>query len=251
MTQVMPRIFAGSPEAVAMPNIDRFGIRGAASRGAASASFEAMYDGAVAGSLSDTAHDSFEAMRILEKTDPASLPVANGAQYPAGGLGASLRQIAQLIKADVGLEVAFTDVGGWDTHANQGGARGQLANQLRGWGDAIAAFAQDLGSRMGDVTLVSVSEFGRTAKENGNRGTDHGHGNVMTIIGGGVRGGRVYGRWPGLGQSKLHEGRDLAVTTDFRAVFGEILSARLGVDDLASVFPGFDATRAGRLGLAS
>lgn len=186
---------------------------------------------------------------MLEKADPAGIAVSNGAQYSAGELGDSLRQIAQLIKSDVGLEVAFADVGGWDTHANEGGGRGQLANQLRGWGASIAAFARDLGSRMGDVTLVSISEFGRTAKENGNRGTDHGHGNVMTLVGGGVRGGRVYGRWPGLSAAKLFEGRDLAVTTDFRAVFSEILEKRLGVGELRDVFPGFDSKRESRLGL--
>lgn len=249
MTQSMPRILAGSADAIAMPGLGQFGIRGTSSRGAASASFEDMYGNAADGSLGETARDSFEAMRLLEKADPASVAVSNGAQYPSGALGGSLRQIAQLIRSDVGLEVAFADVGGWDTHANEGGARGQLANQLRGWGAAIAAFAQDLGSRMGDVTLVSVSEFGRTARENGNRGTDHGHGNVMTVIGGGVRGGRVYGRWPGLAASSLFEGRDLAVTTDFRAVFAEILEKRLGVGDLEGVFPGFDAKRAARPGV--
>jgi uncharacterized protein (DUF1501 family) len=249
MTQVMPRILAGSAEAIAMPSLGTFGIRGTAAGREASASFEGMYAGAVAGSLSDTARDSFEAMRMLGDADPASIPVANGARYPRGGLGDSLRQIAQLIRAGVGLEVAFADVGGWDTHANEGGGRGQLANQLRGWGEALAAFARDLGSRMGDVTLVSISEFGRTARENGNRGTDHGHGNVMTVLGGGVRGGKVYGQWPGLAPSRLHEGRDLAVTTDFRAVFAEILAARLGAGDLSRVFPGFDRGAAGRLGL--
>ena len=249
MTQVMPRILAGSRDAIAMPTLGRFGIRGTQSRGEAAASFEGMYADAVAGSLSETAHESFEAMRMLEKADPAAIAPSNGAQYPAGGLGDSLRQIAQLIKSDVGLEVAFADVGGWDTHANEGAGRGQLANQLRGWGSAIAAFALDLGSRMGDVTLVSISEFGRTAKENGNRGTDHGHGNVMTLVGGGVRGGRVYGRWPGLSPSKLFEGRDLAVTTDFRSVFSEVLEKRLGVGGLSEVFPAFDSKRASRLGL--
>ncbi len=249
MTQSMPRILTGAAGAIAMPSLGHLGIRGTSSSGAASASFEEMYGEAVAGSLSDSAHDSFEAMRILEKADPASAPVSNGAQYPQGALGGSLRQIAQLIKSDVGLEVAFADVGGWDTHANQGGGRGQLANQLRGWGAAIAALAQDLGSRMGDVTLVSVSEFGRTAKENGNRGTDHGHGNVMTVMGGGVRGGRVYGRWPGLDSPNLFERRDLAVTTDFRAVFAEILEMRLGVTRVEDVFPKFDSRGAGRPGL--
>lgn len=249
MTQAMPRILAGSPEAIAMPSLDKLGIRGMASGSAAAASFEGMYAGVVGGSLADTAHDSFEAIRLLGEADAASIPASNGARYPRGGLGDALRQIAQLVKAEVGLEVAFADVGGWDTHANEGGGRGQLANQLRGWSDAIAAFARDLGSRMGDVTLVSISEFGRTAKENGNRGTDHGHGNVMTLLGGGVRGGKVYGRWPGLASSKLFEGRDLAVTTDFREVFAEVLERRLGAAETGRVFPGFERSASGRLGL--
>jgi uncharacterized protein (DUF1501 family) len=154
-----------------------------------------------------------------------------------------------LIKADVGLEVAFTDVGGWDTHAGEGGAEGQLSNRLRDYGKAIAAFAQDLGSRMADVTLVTMSEFGRTVKENGNRGTDHGHANVMLLLGGGVKGGRVYGRWPGLDASHLYENRDLAVTTDFRDVFAEILSKRNGIRNLAPVFPGYNLDEKKRLGL--
>ena len=141
------------------------------------------------------------------------------------------------------MEIAFTDVGGWDTHAGEGGAQGQLANNLRNFAEAISAFAQDLGSRMGDVVLVSMSEFGRTVRENGNRGTDHGHANFMTVLGGGVRGGKVHGKWPGLNDGQLYENRDLAVTTDFRDVFGEIISRHLGVNDLRPVFPGYDTSR--------
>jgi uncharacterized protein (DUF1501 family) len=142
--------------------------------------------------------------------------------------------------------VAFADVSGWDTHAGQGGAQGQLANNLRQFADAIAAFTQDLGSRMSDVVLVTTSEFGRTVRENGNRGTDHGHATVMMVLGGGVKGGRVYGPWPGLTQ--LYENRDLAMTTDFRDVFGEVLSKHLGVTKLESVFPGYRPRALGILG---
>src|SRR5207253_886674 len=145
--------------------------------------------------------------------------------------------------------VAFTDVGGWDTHAGEGGAQGQLSNRLRDYGLAIAAFAKDLGSRMADVTLVTMSEFGRTVKENGNRGTDHGHANVMLLLGGGVKGGKVYGRWPGLDSSHLYENRDLAVTTDFRDVFAEILEKRLGILDLRAVFPAYGLDEKKRLGI--
>jgi uncharacterized protein (DUF1501 family) len=217
----MPRILTGKANAVAMANINQFGVRGDASVNSA---FESMYGG-------------FDAARILKSADPAKLLPENGAVYPATPLGNSLKQIAQLIKAKVGLEVAFTDVGGWDTHAGEGGAQGQLANNLRNFSDAIAAFAKDLGARMGDVTLVTMSEFGRTVRENGNRGTDHGHANVMMLLGGGIRGGKVSGKWPGL--TNLYENRDLAVTTDFRDVFAEVLTKQLGVASLKSVFPSY------------
>jgi uncharacterized protein (DUF1501 family) len=167
---------------------------------------------------------------------------AGGAEYPKGRLGDSLRQIARLVKADVGLEVAFTDIGGWDTHVNEVGAQptqGQLANNLTGFAQALAAFHHDLGDRMADVTVVTMSEFGRTARENGNRGTDHGHANAMFVMGGDVRGGKVYGDWPGLAEEQLYEGRDLNLTTDFRDVLGELVSRHLGNPDLKSVFPGY------------
>jgi len=215
----MPRILTGSANALSMPDLARYGLRGDA------ATLEAMYG-----------PQTFAAAKILKAADPTSLTPANGAVYPDSPLGRNLRQIAQLIRADVGLEVAFTDVSGWDTHAGEGGAQGQLANSLRPFAQAIAAFAQDLGSRMSEVVLVTTSEFGRTVRENGNRGTDHGHGTVMMVLGGQVRGGRVYGKWPGL--DALHDDRDLAVTTDFRHVFSEVLTRHLGIADLTTVFPG-------------
>ena len=248
LTPGMPRILAGSG-AIAMTNLSEFGIRAGRSSEPISQSFETMYAGAVAGTLQATAQESFEAVHLVRSTDPARIPPANGAVYPRGPLGNSLRQIAQLIKADVGLEVAFTDVGGWDTHTAEGGGNGLLANRLRDFAQAIAAFSRDLGSRMADVTLVTMSEFGRTVKENGNRGTDHGHANVMLLLGGGVAGGKVYGRWPGLDASHLYENRDLAVTTDFRDVFAEVLAKRLGVKSLERVFPGYECAQNKRLGL--
>ena len=247
MSPGMPRILSGSSGAIAMTSLARFGVRDAADRSAA-ASFESMYAGAGPGALQATAQESFEAVRIVRSADPSRIAPQNGAEYPRGPLGQSLREIAQLIKSDVGMEIAFTDVGGWDTHA---GEEGQLANRLRDFGLAIAAFTQDLGPRMGDVTLVTMSEFGRTVKENGNRGTDHGHANFMMLLGGGVKGGKVYGRWPGLDASHLHENRDLAVTTDFRDVFAEVLSRRMGVADLSRVFPGYDCAESRRPGVMS
>ena len=251
ITPALPRILAGPGGAVSMSNLGAFGIRAGASSGQTSASFESMYANAVSGTLAATARESFEAVRILKSADPAKRPAENGADYPKNPFGSSLRQIAQLIKSDVGLEVAFTDVGGWDTHAGEGGTTGQLGNRLRSYGEAIAAFARDLGSRMADVTLVTMSEFGRTVRENGNRGTDHGHANVMLLLGGGVKGGKVYGKWPGLDASHLYENRDLAVTTDFRDVFAEVLARRMGIADPEPVFPGYALDGKKRLGVVA
>jgi uncharacterized protein (DUF1501 family) len=137
------------------------------------------------------------------------------------------------------LEIAFTEIEGWDTHVSEGGATGILANRLKEFGAGLAAFHQDLGDRLDDIVIVTMSEFGRTASENGNRGTDHGHANVMFVIGGRVRGGKVYGRWPGLAQEVLYEGRDLDLTTDYRAVCSEVLARHLAQRDTARIFPGF------------
>jgi uncharacterized protein (DUF1501 family) len=241
LSPALPRILSGTAGAVSMTNVAQFGIRGGAESGQLTASFESMYAEAVAGALGGTAKESFEAARILKSADPQKLQPENGALYPNGPLANALRQIAQLIKSDVGLEVAFADVGGWDTHAGEGGTQGQLANNLRQFSDSIAAFARDLGSRMGDVVLVTMSEFGRTVRENGNRGTDHGHANFMLVVGGGVKGGKVYGKWPGLSSQQLYENRDLAITTDFRDVFGELLTKQLGVTSLKAVFPTYDS----------
>ena len=245
----LPRIIAGSSGAVAMSNVSQFGIRGGAATGQITAGFESMYAEAVAGTLGGTAKESFEAARIIKTADPQKLQPENGAVYPNNPLGNSLKQIAQLIKSNVGLEVAFTDVGGWDTHAGEGGPQGQLANNLRNFSDSIAAFARDLGSRMSDVVLVTMSEFGRTVRENGNRGTDHGHANFMLVLGGGVKGGKVYGKWPGLASQQLYENRDLAITTDFRDVFAEILQKRMGILDVKPVFPAYGIDEKRRLGI--
>jgi uncharacterized protein (DUF1501 family) len=176
---------------------------------------------------------------MLREADPQRYQPDNGADYPRSAFGEALKQIAQLIKADVGLEVAYTESGNWDHHANEGGATGTLANRLDELGRGLAALVRDLGDRMQDVVVMTMSEFGRAVAENGSRGTDHGHGNAMMILGGGVRGGKVYGRWPGLAREQRHDGRDLAVTTDFRSVFAEVVRGHLGLTDTRPVFPGF------------
>jgi uncharacterized protein (DUF1501 family) len=239
----LPRSLRGRAGAIAVSNLRDFDVRGEApvSAGGISArkGFEALYEQGVRDLLHGTGQETFEAVRMLAQARLDRLPPANGAEYPRGRFGESLRQIAQLIKADLGLEVAFTDTGGWDTHVGQGNERGQLANRLAELGQGLAAFDRDLGDRMADVVVLTMSEFGRTVRENGNRGTDHGHATAMLLLGGPVRGGRVWGRWPGLGAPALFEGRDLAVTTDFRALFSEVAVGHLGVPAAAPIFPGF------------
>jgi uncharacterized protein (DUF1501 family) len=239
ITKTMPRVLQGPAPAVAMSSIAEFGIRDGKASAEMQNGFEAMYARKVNDSLVDMGRETFEAVNFLKQANPAQYKPENGAQYPRNPFGNSLLQIAQLIKANVGLEVAFTDIGGWDTHVNQGDSRGQLANLLGQFSSAIAALYQDLGQRMDDVVILTMSEFGRTVRENGNRGTDHGHANAMFVMGNSVHGGKVYGRWPGLSEDKLYEGRDLALTTDFRDVFGEIASRHLGTKDTGAIFPGY------------
>lgn len=243
LSPTLPRILRGDADAVAFASFADFKVAG---KNAGAGTFEAMYEGALDEALRGAGHDAFEAMDALEKKGVAKLEPKNGAKYPESPLGKRLRQIAQLIRGDVGVEVAFTDQGGWDTHANQGGPNGALAKRLEDLGSSIAAFATDLGDGMKDVCLVTVTEFGRTVKENGTGGTDHGHGSVMMVLGGGVKGGKkVLGTWKGLAPDVLHEGRDLPVTTDHRSVFAEVVGKHLGAKDLSTVFPGFTPTKVG------
>jgi uncharacterized protein (DUF1501 family) len=237
----LPRMLQGNTAAIAIPDLRQFKMQpqSAAMANVAEGGFEAMYAQTVDQALHGTGAETFEAIDMMQKIDISKYPPENGATYPRCAVGQRLQQISQMIRANIGVEVLFLDCGGWDNHVNEGGAQGQLANLLGDLGQALAAFHQDMGDRMGDIVVVTMSEFGRTAKENGNRGTDHGHANCMFVMGGDVKGGRVFGRWPGLEEHQLNEGRDLALTTDFRSVVGEILTKHLGVKDLAPVFPGF------------
>jgi uncharacterized protein (DUF1501 family) len=242
LTQTMPRVLQGKAPAIAMSNLADFTIRAGQGSASVQGSFEAIYGQTVNDLVSGTGKETFEAVNYLKKVNPAQYQPQHGAQYPRTPFGNSLLQIAQLIKAGVGLEIAFTDVGGWDTHVNEGSARGQLGNLLQQFSAGLAALYTDLGQRMDDVVILTMSEFGRTARENGNRGTDHGHANAMFVIGNGVRGGKVYGQWPGLRSDELYEGRDLALTTDFRDVFAEIASKHLRASNLQTVFPGHSSS---------
>jgi uncharacterized protein (DUF1501 family) len=241
MTPTLPRTLAGAAPAVAIANLAQFRLRPARGGGSAAGGFESLYETAVESALHGAAHDTFEALDSLKGLDPRGYRPAAGARYPRGRFGEALAQVARLFKADVGVQVAFVESTGWDHHAAEGGTTGQLANRLRELGSGLVAFHRDMGGAMADVVVVTLTEFGRTVRENGNRGTDHGHGSASLVLGGPVSGGRVHGRWPGLGSSALHEGRDLAVTTDFRDLLGEILAQHMGVRDLAAVFPGHAA----------
>jgi uncharacterized protein (DUF1501 family) len=246
MTQQTPRILEGPVPTIAMNSLDEFTIR---TNGTQAERIEALYRTGNADVVHAAGGEMFEAMKILKSANPMKYAPANGAEFPRTPFGQHLKEIAQLIKADVGLEVAFADVGGWDTHVNQGGATGQLATRLTDLGQSIAALVQDLGDRMSDVVILTMSEFGRTARQNGNGGTDHGHATAMFVIGGSVHGHKVHGKWPGLAPEQLNEGRDLALTTDFRSVFSEVAFKHLGAAKMESVFPGFGAAQSSWLGL--
>jgi uncharacterized protein (DUF1501 family) len=230
LNATMPRALAGAAPSVAMQRVADFGIRG----GAATPQIEEMF--------ADLYKETFDAVKMLRTTNPQQYTPAPGVQYSNSPFGQTLQQIAQLVKSKVGLQVAFADIGGWDTHANQGAVRGQLANRLKDFGDGIAALYRDLGDRMSNVVIITMTEFGRAVRQNGSGGTDHGHASSLFVAGGPVKGGTVYGKWPGLAPEQLHEGRDLALTTDFRSVFSDVLTAHMGAKDISRVFPGFKQT---------
>jgi uncharacterized protein (DUF1501 family) len=235
----VPRTLAGSVPAIALSSVNSFAVggRGPAPSPAANA-FQAMYGDSGDHIFHSTGEETFEAVKMLRDANPAQYTPAPGVEYPNNEFGNNMKQIAQLLKSNLGVEAAFTDVQGWDTHQNQGGVTGQLADRLREFSSAIAAFWRDMGDDAEHITLVTMSEFGRTARQNGTGGTDHGHANAMFVLGGQVKGGKVYGRWPGLANEQLNEGRDLAVTTDFRQVLGEAVSHSIGAGNLDMIFPG-------------
>jgi uncharacterized protein (DUF1501 family) len=236
----LPRTLQGRAPSLAINNLNEFTIRGGGQGATAvQGGFEALYEQSVNDVLRGTGRETFEAIKLLKRVNPSQYQPSPNATYPRGAFGDRLRQIAQLIKSDIGLEVAFADIGGWDTHANQGAGQGQLANRLTEFAQGIAALYTDLQERAADVLILTMTEFGRTARENGNRGTDHGHAGVIFALGGEVKGGKVYGRWPGLKSDELYEGRDLALTTDFREVFAEIAKNHMGASNPNSIFPGY------------
>jgi uncharacterized protein (DUF1501 family) len=228
----LPRALRGARSAVALDDLSKFQIGGNSST-----ILERLYARAGDPQLKGEAGGMFDAVKRIESLRVQPYTPANGAVYQ-GEFARRLQQLARLIKSDVGVEVAFVDLDGWDHHTAEAGS---LANLLQQFGAGLSAFTRDLGDRMADVVIVTMSEFGRTAAENGTGGTDHGHGGVMMVIGGPVKGGMVYGTWPGLEPEQLFEGRDLAVTTDYRQVLAELVRGHLGQNP-DPVFPDFTAS---------
>lgn len=242
MTPALPRSLYGPQPVLAVTNLRSFKLDLPGSRGgsqAASDGFEALYEETSQDLLHDTAHETFEAVEMLEKLDVSRYRPSPGARYPRSPLGIGLQQIAFLIKSNVGLEVAFAESGGWDTHVQQGTAVGSFARRADDLARSMAAFWRDLGEHRDDVVVMTMTEFGRTVAENGSGGTDHGHGSCLFVLGTGVEGGRVHGQLPELAPENLYEGRDLPVTTDFRAVFSEVARKQFRLGEEAELFPGW------------
>jgi uncharacterized protein (DUF1501 family) len=202
-------------------------------------SFEEQYSAAADTVLKGTAHEAFDAVKLMKQADPTRYQPAPGANYSPSAFGQALKQIAQLAKSDVGLEIAFAETGNWDHHVNEGSTQGLLATRLDDFGRSLAALVTDLGECMSDTVIVTMSEFGRAVSENGNRGTDHGHGSTYWILGGGIAGGRIVGEQQPVAAASLLDNRDLPVLNDYRAVLGGLFTRLWGLtaDRLDRVLP--------------
>jgi uncharacterized protein (DUF1501 family) len=248
MTAALPRSFYGDQAAIAISNLQDFAIQMRGNPQAANMAarnFEDLYDHTSSSLLNRAGKESFDAVKMLSKTDHRNYKPANNAVYPTSPLGSSLRQIAQLIKMDVGLEVAFAETGGWDTHYNQGTAQGTFARNVNDLSQSIQAFWSDLETYHDEVDVMTMTEFGRTVKQNGSNGTDHGRASCMFILGNDVNGGLVHGQVPALAIGNLEDGRDLPVTTDFRNVFSEVAARHLKIQQDNVLFPGWQGQQIG------
>ena len=243
LTSAMPRSLYGDNPAVAIGNLQDFAIQlrgNPAGANLAAHSFEDLYDQTAPGLLKETGQESFEAMKMLQKTDTRNYKPSGNAQYPNSALGNALKQIAQLVKMDVGLEIAFTECGGWDTHFGQGTTNGVFARSASDLSDSIMAFWTDLDAYQDDVTVMTMTEFGRTVHQNGTGGTDHGRGSCNFILGNDAAGGLVHGDLKPLAPENLEDGRDLPVSADFRGVFSEVADKHLRIAGDKVLFPGWD-----------
>jgi uncharacterized protein (DUF1501 family) len=238
-----PRSLVGVEQKLVLDGIRSFALKGSGNmRDKTMAALQSLYTGFdhPAATFAQTTVKALNSARKL-----ADAPYQTTAQYPGGGFADRLKDVARLVKAKVGLRVATIDLGGWDMHTNLGSINGgEMRGHLEEVGTALGAFATDLGTQLDDVSLVTMTEFGRRVQENGNAGLDHGHGSLMLLLGGGLNGGKVHGKWPGLAPAALDNG-DLAGANDYRDVVGEILARGFGVGDLKKVFPDHDYTRLG------
>jgi uncharacterized protein (DUF1501 family) len=248
LTSSMPRSFYGDNPSVAISNLQDFAISLKGNpRGAnlAAKSFEELYDQTTSALLKETGKESFDAVKMLQKTDIKNYTPAGDALYPKSPLANALKQIAQLIKMDVGLEVAFAESNGWDTHFNQGAETGIFARNVADLSNSITAFWTDMGTYQDNVTVMTMTEFGRTVKQNGTGGTDHGRGSCNFILGNDVNGGIVHGNMQPLAIENLEDGRDLPVTTDFRSVFSEVADKHLKINNDKVLFPEWNGKKIG------
>lgn len=248
LTSSLPRSFYGDNEALAINNLQEFAIQmrgNPLASNLASKSFEQLYDQTSSEILNKTGKESFDAMKMLDVKNIRNYQPAAGVVYPNSALGNALKQIAVLIKMDVGMEVAFAESGGWDTHFNQGAANGTLARNLKDFSDSIAAFWKDLDAYQDALTVMTMTEFGRTAHQNGTGGTDHGRASCLFVLGNDVQGGKVYNNIKSLAKEDLEDGRDLPVSTDFRSVFSAVADGHLKINNDKTLFPGWDGKSLG------
>jgi uncharacterized protein (DUF1501 family) len=241
----LPQILRGKLPVANLPLGPAAGKSMAIDRPEVAAAFDRLYAGD--GAIATAYHDGRVARTELVGDMSAEKTAADNGAPPAASLPATAQRLARLLARDKSIRLAFIGLGGWDTHVRQGAATGQLAGRLRPLGDGLAAFAKGLGDDWRDTAVIVISEFGRTVHENGDGGTDHGHGNAIWVMGGGVQGGRIYGDWPGLAPASLYQNRDLVVTTDYRTVLAAIIARHLRLPDrtLAELFPGFTPPHSG------
>jgi uncharacterized protein (DUF1501 family) len=248
LTSAMPRSLYGDNEAVAINNLQDFTIQmrgNPMAANMAAGSFEELYDQTSNNILNKAGKESFDALKMLNVNNIKNYQPTAGVVYPNSPLGNSLKQIAVLIKMNIGVEVAFAESGGWDTHFNQGAANGTFARNARDFSDSIAAFWKDLAAYQDDVTIMTMTEFGRTAAQNGTGGTDHGRASCLFVLGNDVKGGKVYQNIGSLAKDSLEDGRDLPVSTDFRAVFSSVANGHLQINNNAVLFPKWEGNGVG------
>lgn len=248
LTSSLPRSLYGDNESLAINNLQDFAIQmrgNPLATNLAAKSFESLYDQTSSQILNKTGKESFDAMKMLNVNNIKNYQPANGVVYPNSPLGNSLKQIATLIKMDVGMEVAFAESGGWDTHFNQGTVNGALGRNLKDFSDCIGAFWKDMDAYQDEVTVMTMTEFGRTAHQNGTGGTDHGRASCLFVLGNDVKGGKVYNNMKSLAKEELEDGRDLPVSTDFRSVFSAVANGHLRINDNKILFPQWEGNGLG------